>query len=86
MENDSVLILVAPPSRVRNQGIHYPYRNSSDLLYLTGIQQENMALILVSDGRKYIFAEEYDSKRERWEGKKLTSPRDSQATFFWQSR
>ena len=82
MENDSALILMAPPSGMQDQDIHYPYKNSSDLLYLTGIQQENIALIISSNGQKYIFAEEYSSRRERWEGKRLTPQEIAQVLSF----
>ena len=82
MENDSILILISATHKVRNQGIRYPYRNSSDLLYLTGINQGNIALVLTSSGQKYIFAEGYDPKRERWDGKQLTPEELADRLFF----
>ena len=73
MEEDSCLILISPPGRLRSQDVYYPYRTSSNLIYLTGIFQENIIFVLSSTGEKHIFAEEHNTKKERWEGKYLNS-------------
>ena len=82
MEVDSCLILFSPRPSVRNQDVHYPYRTSSDLLYLTGIPQENMIFVLFASGEKHIFIEEHDSKKERWEGRRLTGKDISEMLCF----
>ncbi len=69
----SVLLLIAPEQKIRNQGIHYPYRTSSDLLYLTGVNQENIALIIHSNGDCHIFAAKKNQHKERWEGQKYVA-------------
>ena len=72
MQEDSCLVLFSPPPRLRNQSIYYPYRTSSDLLYLTGISQENIIFVLCSTGEKHIFVEKHNPQKERWEGRRFT--------------
>ena len=82
MEPDSCLILFSPEPSLRNQDVYYPYRSSSDILYLTGIHQQNIIFVLFSDGEKYIFSEKYNPKKERWEGKQLTGEQIAERLGF----
>ena len=69
--DDAILILPAAPERVRSRDTHYPYRQDSDLLYLTGFPEPEAVLVLVP-GRKHgetvLFCRERDSDREGWDG------------------
>ncbi len=82
MESESCLILFSPEPSLRNRDVYYPYRSSSDILYLTGINQKNIIFVLFSDGEKYIFSKKYNSKEERWEGKKLTGKQIAERLDF----
>lgn len=55
----------------RAQVIPYPYRQSADFLYLTGITQP-YALAAVDSSRRYtLFVPDPDAWREQWDGARL---------------
>ena len=52
----------------------YPFVVNKNFYYLTGIEQEHSALILVNSGlgvKTYLFVDEIDETKTRWVGKKL---------------
>jgi hypothetical protein len=49
LEKDSLAILHSNDQMVRSGDQYYPYRQSSDLFYLTGIEQE-MTVLMISPG------------------------------------
>lgn len=69
--DDAILVLPAAPERIRSRDTHYPYRQDSDLLYLTGFPEPEAVLVLVP-GRKHgeviLFCRERDPEREGWDG------------------
>ncbi|MEO6103202.1 MAG: aminopeptidase P family protein, partial [Pseudoxanthomonas sp.] len=69
--DDAILILAAAPERVRSNDTHYPYRQDSDLWYLSGFPEPEAVLVLVP-GRKHgetlLFCRERDQEREAWDG------------------
>ena len=69
--DDAILILPAAPERVRSRDTHYPYRQDSDLLYLTGFPEPEAVLVLVpgrQHGESILFCRERDPDREGWDG------------------
>jgi Xaa-Pro aminopeptidase len=67
----SVVIVRAAPERLRNNDVHYPYRQDSDFLYLTGYREPGAMLVLMPDGKQcksVLFCREKDPKREMWDG------------------
>jgi Xaa-Pro aminopeptidase len=67
----SVVIVRAAPERIRNNDVHYPYRQDSDFLYLTGYREPGAILVLVPDGeqgKSILFCRERDPAREMWDG------------------
>ena len=69
--DDTILILPAAPERVRSRDTHYPYRQDSDLLYLTGFPEPEAVLVLVpgrAHGETVLFCRERDPDREGWDG------------------
>jgi len=59
----SVVIVRAAPARIRNNDVHYPYRQDSDFLYLTGYREPGAILVLVPDGEQgkgILFCRERD--------------------------
>ena len=68
----SIAILRSAPMRTMSNDVEYLYRPDSDFFYLTGIEQENVTIVLrpdAADGKKYIaFVPPRDPRRESWEG------------------
>ena len=71
---DAIAIVPSAPERVRSNDAHYPYRQDSDLHYLTGFPEPDAVLALVP-GRKHaeeiLFCRERDPERERWDGPRV---------------
>ena len=69
--DDAILVLPAAIERIRSRDTHYPYRQDSDLWYLTGFPEPEAVLVLVP-GRKHgetlLFCRERDIEREGWDG------------------
>lgn len=68
---DSIIILCAAPQKTRNSDVHYPYRQNSDFLYLTGFMEPDAVLCLVPDAKNpqaILFCRERDPEREMWDG------------------
>ena len=69
--DDAILVLPAAPERIRSRDTHYPYRQDSDLWYLTGFPEPEAVLVLVpgrSHGETILFCRERDPDREGWDG------------------
>lgn len=69
--DDAILVLPAALARIRSGDTLYPYRQDSDLWYLTGFPEPEAVLVLVP-GRKHgetlLFCRERDLEREGWDG------------------
>ena len=80
---DAIAILWSAPARVYSTDVNYEYRQDSNLLYLTGIDQEETILVLMpgNETRKEIlFVREADARREHWNGHSLTPAEASAAS------
>lgn len=75
LDEGALLVVQAAPERYRNADATYPYRQHSDLLYLTGLAEPGIVLTLqkLADGalRSTLFVPARDLERERWEGPML---------------
>lgn len=72
---ESLAIFWSAPTRVYSLDVDYEYRQDSNLLYLTGIDQEETILVLMpgNETRKEIlFIREPNPRREHWNGHSLT--------------
>jgi Xaa-Pro aminopeptidase len=72
---ESVLVVWSAPERVYSADIDYKYRQNSDLLYLTGLDQQETILVLApgAAGEKAaVFTRAADPFRELWYGHILT--------------
>jgi Xaa-Pro aminopeptidase len=72
---DTIAIFWSAPTRVYSNDVNYEYRQDSNLLYLTGIDQEETILVLMpgNETRKEIlFVREPNPRREHWNGHSLT--------------
>jgi len=77
---DALAIFWSAPTRVYSLDVDYEYRQDSNLLYLTGIDQEETILVLMpgNETRKEIlFVREADARRQHWNGHSLTAPEAS---------
>ncbi|UCH14252.1 MAG: aminopeptidase P N-terminal domain-containing protein [Bacteroidales bacterium] len=77
IEKNSLVVVNSNDQMPRSGDQYFPFRQNSNLFYLTGINQEKTALILCPDHdskdlREILFIRKSDSKLEIWEGKKLT--------------
>ena len=72
---DTLAIFWSAPTRVYSTDVDYEYRQDSNFLYLTGIDQEESILVIMpgNETRKEIlFMREPDPRREHWSGHSLT--------------
>src|SRR4051812_5133162 len=73
---DSMLILWSAPERVYSGDVNYPYRQDSNLFYLTGIEQPESILVILPGNKtqkEYLFLRPRDAVREHWEGHSLST-------------
>jgi Xaa-Pro aminopeptidase len=72
MPENSVAIIPSSLEATRSNDTHYRYRQSSDLLYLTGFDEpESIAVIAPSREQKYmLFVRPRDPEREIWDGRR----------------
>lgn len=70
---DAILVLFAAPEALRNNDVHYDYRQDSDFYYLTGFDEPNAALVLTGKdgGTLTMFVQPKDKTREIWDGPRL---------------
>lgn len=72
MEPNSIAILPSSQTVLRNGDSHFPFRQSSDLYYLTGFTEPDAVLVLIPGrelGESLLFCQEKDPLKELWEGK-----------------
>ncbi len=68
---DAIVMLGAASDRIRNNDVHYPYRQDSDFYYLSGFNEADAVLLLIPDGngnKSIMFCRERDLTRETWDG------------------
>jgi Xaa-Pro aminopeptidase len=73
---DTVLVAWSAPSKVYSTDVNYEYRQESNMLYLSGMTQEDTILVLMPGAttqREMLFTREPDPRREHWNGHTLTS-------------
>jgi Xaa-Pro aminopeptidase len=73
MGRNSIAIVPAAPTRVRNSDVEHPYRQDSDFHYLTGFGEPESVAVLVPGRRaaEYIlFVRDRDPLRETWDGRR----------------
>src|SRR5688500_18049879 len=73
---DALAIFWSAPERVYSSDVNYEYRQDSNLLYLTGIDQEDTILVLMPGNqtrKEILFIRDADPRREHWNGHSLTT-------------
>ena len=75
LPNRSLSIVFSNDKMPRNGDLFFPYRQNSDLFYLTGINQEETVLFIYKRDEKecdeLLIISKKDKNRETWEGRKL---------------
>lgn len=75
MEEGSALLVYSGVPKVSSADEDLPFEVNRNFYYLTGIAQEDSALLLInSEGemQQFLFILPYDAKKEKWYGKRLT--------------
>ncbi len=73
-EDDSFAVFYAGVGRKMSND-HFAYTVNRNFYYLTGIDQENSVVMLVKscgERKVYLFIDEYDERKEKWTGVRLT--------------
>jgi hypothetical protein len=73
MGQGSIAILPAAPLAIRSRDVEYPYRQDSDLRYLTGYPEPEGVAVLIpgrAQGEFLLFTRERDPAREVWHGRR----------------
>lgn len=92
MKKNSMAVFVANEIMPRSADASYKWRQSPDLFYLSGIDQEETMLIIFPDApqkkwREILFVRETNEHIKTWEGEKLTIMQASEVsgieTVFW---
>ena len=81
--DEAILVLPASLARIRSGDTAYPYRQDSDLWYLTGFPEPEAVLVLVpgrQHGETLLFCRERDLEREGWDGPRF-GPEGAVAAF-----
>ncbi len=66
----SALVVASHPEHIRNHDVHFPYRQDSNLFYLTGWEEPESVLILRPglNPEAVMFVRRRDPERETWDG------------------
>ncbi len=72
----AVFIIPSHPDLIRNSDVHHPYRQDSQLYYLTGFEEPESCLVLApslsrpGQYRSIMFVMPRDPEKEMWEGER----------------
>lgn len=71
--DEAVAILVANPEQTRSNDTDFPYRPSSDILYLSGFREPKTVVVIApghDEGEFVMFVRERDRDKEQWSGRR----------------
>jgi Xaa-Pro aminopeptidase len=71
MGDDSIAILPAAPTLVRNRDVEHGFRQDSDFYYLSGFPEPEAVIVLIPNRKKgqyVLFCRERDPMKETWNG------------------
>ena len=83
MDDNSLAVLFAGHPKKCSADETYPFEVNRNFYYLTGIDQEDSALLLFKvegEEREYLLISPFDPNKEKWYGKKLTIDEASRAS------
>jgi Xaa-Pro aminopeptidase len=73
MEVGAIAVIPSSSEILRNGDVHFPFRQDSDFLYLSGFSEPNAVIVLVperSQGEYILFCREKDPEQETWHGRR----------------
>lgn len=70
MPPGSVAILFSNPAAVRSADVEHPYRQNSDLYYLSGFREEDSILVITNE-ETILYLRPRDPEKETWNGFRL---------------
>lgn len=78
----NAMIVAAHPETIRNDDVGFPYRQDSNLYYLTGFEEPESILMLLpgKNPQEVMFVRRKNPERETWDGFRY-GPADAQTTF-----
>jgi Xaa-Pro aminopeptidase len=71
MQGNSIAVIAAAPEKIRSKDTHYPYKQSTNLSYLSGFPEPQSVMLLIpgrSQGEVVFFCRDKDLLRETWDG------------------
>ena len=71
MDTNSALVLYSGVGKVSSADETYPFEVNRNFYYLTGIDQEDSALLLVNsygEMKEFLFISPFDERKEKWYG------------------
>lgn len=71
MEAGSIAIVPSAREQIRNNDVHYPFRQNSDFYYLTGFDEPDSCCVLIpgrAQAETILFVREKNKEREIWDG------------------
>ena len=80
MKDNSVAIFFSGVSKIASEDEMLPFCVNKNFFYLTNIEQEHSALMLIKgigERRAYLFVDPYSELKEKWTGKRLTTDQAS---------
>ena len=75
MKENSALIVFSGVGKICSEDEQYPFQSNRNFFYLTNIEQDHSALLMIKgigERRTYLFIDEYNELKEKWTGKRLT--------------
>ncbi|MBL4711738.1 MAG: Xaa-Pro aminopeptidase [Gammaproteobacteria bacterium] len=73
MSDNSVAILPAAPTLIRNRDVEHGFRQDSDFMYLSGFNEPDSVIVLIPNrkqGEYVLFCRDRDPKKETWDGRR----------------
>lgn len=71
MQENSIAIIPSAKEIIRNNDVHYPFRQDSNFFYLTGFDEPDAVAVLIPNrehGEFILFCRDKDPTRELWDG------------------
>ena len=74
MKENSALVLFAGVEKIDSEDEFFPFKSNRNFFYLSNIQQDHSAIVLVKgigEKKVYLFVDEFNEMKEKWTGKRL---------------
>ena len=71
MQSNSIAVIAAAPEKIRSNDTHFPYKQCTNLSYLSGFPEPGSVMLLIpgrEQGEVVFFCRDKDQMRETWDG------------------